>query len=234
MGRAAEYVVGESETYSNGIEGRQGDCRGRLGRRGDAGQRRDPWTVAEGTWTRAAAMSEARWGHTATPLADGRILVVGGVGIEDRSLASAEIYDPATDRWAVTGAMSEARDGHTATPLADGRILAIGGVGANGEALASVEIYDSTTGQWSLMESMDRPRAKHTATLLRDGRVMVVGGNYGRDYAAGVGGDVRPRDQSLDVGRLDRGGEMGTFDDSAVGRAGAGGWGVWVRDAEVG
>jgi hypothetical protein len=51
------------------------------------------------TWTAAANMLEAHWGHTATVLRDGTVLVVGGttnrIGGGVIRLASAELYNPA-------------------------------------------------------------------------------------------------------------------------------------------
>lgn len=51
------------------------------------------------TWTAASSMLEAHWGHTATALRDGTVLVVGGstnrIGTDVIRLASAELYNPA-------------------------------------------------------------------------------------------------------------------------------------------
>src|SRR4051812_44155701 len=67
-----------------------------------------------------------RTGHTATTLADGRILVAGG--LDDRAaMASALILDPTTREWSSAGQMATARYNHTATRLADGRVLIAGG-----------------------------------------------------------------------------------------------------------
>ena len=72
-------------------------------------------------------MSEARDGHTAAALRDGRVLVVGGVGADGESLASAEVFDPVAGAWSATEAMDQPRSMHTATPLPDGRVLIVGG-----------------------------------------------------------------------------------------------------------
>src|SRR5438132_6277989 len=50
---------------------------------------------ATGTWTAPAAMSTARYDHTATLLPNGKVLVAGGYGING-PVSSAELYDPAT------------------------------------------------------------------------------------------------------------------------------------------
>src|SRR5687767_10608314 len=64
-------------------------------------------------WTTAGALTQARYIHTATLLANGKVLVVGGYN--NGALASAELYDPATDVWTTTGALTPARLYHTAT-----------------------------------------------------------------------------------------------------------------------
>jgi len=130
-------------------------------------------------WTATGNMIEPRTGHTATLLADGRVLVAGGGG--SVTLATAELYDPGTGSWTATGSMSGGRILHTATLLPDGKVLVAGGADSIGEtsvnALASAELYDPSTGSWTATGNMTQPRARHTATLLPDGKVLVVGGS---------------------------------------------------------
>jgi Kelch motif len=82
---------------------------------------RTPTPPVSGNWSPTGSMSTARAVHTATRLADGRVLVAGG----DRgapfydATASAERFDPTSGTWATTGSMATARESHTATVLAD-------------------------------------------------------------------------------------------------------------------
>jgi hypothetical protein len=120
------------------------------------------------------SLNEGRVLHTATLLADGRVLVAGGIGVSG-DLVSVELYDPATGTWSLTGSLGTRRDGHTATLLPDGRVLVVGGYGDDGY-LASVEVYDPALGIWSPVDELSTARWYHTATLLPDGRVLVAGG----------------------------------------------------------
>ncbi len=123
-------------------------------------------------------------GLTATRLADGRVLIVGGQYL-DASVASAEIYDPVAHTLSSTGSLSVPRSYHVAALLPDGRVLVSGGHQGNfyNSAVASAEIYDPGTGSFSPAGDMASPRQDATATSLSDGRVLVAGG-YGTDGQA--------------------------------------------------
>lgn len=128
------------------------------------------------------SMLTGRQIHTATRLADGRVLVAGGYTLVDLAVASAELYDPATNAFSSTGSLGAARGLHTATLLADCRVLIAGGGPATwatrlGAFLASAELYDPTTGSFSPTGTMTAAREGQTATLLNDGRVLIAGGN---------------------------------------------------------
>ena len=140
------------------------------------------YDLKTGTSTATGSMATARVGPTATLLADGRVLVVGGEGATGY-LASAELYDPATGRWMSAGTMSTVRHLYTATRLLDGRVLVVGGLApqtppVRATILASAELYDPATATWSATASMATPRYQHAAALLVDGRVLVLGGLY--------------------------------------------------------
>ncbi len=132
-----------------------------------------PGVDAAPGWEPRASMATGRAGHTATTLADGQVLVVGG----DATAPSAERYDPAVDRW-VAATPGAIRSYHSATRLGDGRVLVAGGQGreGSGEATATTEFYLPTTGTWAAGAALGAARYGHTATLLPDGRVFVAGG----------------------------------------------------------
>jgi hypothetical protein len=133
---------------------------------------------AAGTWTPTGSLATARVYHTATLLANGKVLVVGGA-VGGSVVSSGELYDPAAGTWGTTGSLAKARGSHTATLLADGSVLVAGGYDAGGLALSSAELYDPATGTWTLTGSLATGRLNHTATLLSNGAVLAVGGYAG-------------------------------------------------------
>lgn len=132
-----------------------------------------------GTWEATPdTMIQARNGHTATQLADGRVLVTGGASTTETvqtTLGSAELYDPSRGLWSAAASLGGARRSHTATLLIDGRVLVAGGYDERGP-LDSAELYDPRTGRWAPTKPMPYGLSEHTATRLTDGRVLLVGG----------------------------------------------------------
>ena len=84
------------------------------------------------TWSPAGSMASARNYHTATLLANGKVLVAGGVGTGVVLLSSAELYDPRTNTWSPAGSLATARQFHNSTLLTNGQVLVAGGTGVGG------------------------------------------------------------------------------------------------------
>ena len=125
-----------------------------------------------GSFTATGSMSTARYGHSATLLLDGRVLVAGGDGGR-----TAELYDPASGLFVATGSMVMSRQLHSATRLPDGRVLLVGG-----RQDASAELFDPATGSFSPTGEMRIAQHWHSAVTLANGKVLVVGDIEGTLY----------------------------------------------------
>ena len=85
---------------------------------------------ARGAWSGVGPLAQARTGHTATLLADGRVLVAGGESASRgtrRSLDSGELYTPDRRDWRSAGTMNCPRSEAAAVLLGDGSALIVAG-----------------------------------------------------------------------------------------------------------
>jgi RHS repeat-associated protein len=114
--------------------------------------------------------------HTATLLADGTVLIVGGIDANGRTISAPERFTLTTRSFEPLpwdGVAPRAR--HTATLLTDGRVVIAGGQTLGG--VADAELWNPQTESASVLNgSMIDQRSGHTATLLADGRVLLDGG----------------------------------------------------------
>ncbi|MDT0347464.1 DUF6603 domain-containing protein [Streptomyces litchfieldiae] len=157
---------------------------------------------ATGTWAATAPMTEARTGHQAVPLPDGRVLVVGGALITGPASAAplghCEVFDPATGAWTPTGSLTAPRVGHQATALPDGTVLVTGGEAPrtltggvhDPRSQRTAERHDPATGAWTRVADLPTGRAAHRAVPLVTGHVLVVGGTGGPAAEVGYPGAV--------------------------------------------
>ncbi len=130
-------------------------------------------------WNAVGSLGTARSLHTATPLANGKVLVVVGVNVISpccTTTANAEVFDPATGQWSATGAPSAPRANHIAVRLHNGKALIASG---NGDLfsviLNSAEIYDPDTGTWSPTGNLNVARQSPRATLLAEPSTPAMG-----------------------------------------------------------
>ena len=154
----------------------RGLCRGICNSALNSSEFYDPTT---GVWSNTGGLNIARYGHAATLLPNGKVLVVGGFTTVNQTfytISSAELYDAATGTWSSTAELNTARGYHTATLLPSGRVLVTGGFDVNLDSSNSAELYDPATGVWSSTGNLNDARGFHTETLLLNGNVLVVGG----------------------------------------------------------
>jgi hypothetical protein len=143
-----------------------------------------------------ASMSTARDSHTATLLANGKVLVAGGYN-GSSSVSTAELYDPVANTWSGAGSLSVARQLHTATLLANGKVLVAGGHSSSGLSLSSAELYDPATNTWSVAGALSTAREVPHG----DAAGQRQGSRHGgirQQWLSVQRGVVRPRHEHLD------------------------------------
>jgi len=180
-----------------------------------------PLLAQSGTWANTGSLNTPRTDHTATLLANGQVLVAGG--LDSGYLASAEVYDPAIGKWTLTGSMTAPRDGHDAVLLENGQVLVAGGINATlGQCgtLASAELYNPSTGTWTATGSMTTGRYSFTLTLLPNGEVLAAGGTN-----CGNGGLTSAELYNPSTGKWTATGSMTTGNETN--------WAVLLQNGEV-
>ncbi len=110
-------------------------------------------------------------GFSATLLTNGKVLIAGGSDANDVGVATAELYDPASETWSITGALHNP-SGVLTTLMSNGKVLAAAGDGINGPLTS--EIYDPASGTWSVSGVRSLSWA-NTLTPLNNGKVLAVG-----------------------------------------------------------
>lgn len=106
---------------------------------------------ANNTWTILPKMAYSRWYPSATTLADGRVIVMGGWQTTNHTNAGIpEIYDPVANTWTKqTSANNPFETYPFIYPLSDGRLIHV-----NGSEYATVtDILNLNTMSWSTVDS---------------------------------------------------------------------------------
>jgi len=140
---------------------------------------------ATGTFTfTSGPMNVARYGHTATLLTDGTVLIAGGTTTGLGRQNTAELFNPQTGVFTVLAfTMTTARFAHTSTLLPNGRVLLAGGLGP-ASGLSSAETYDPVAQTFTaVVGSMSGPRVSFGSVLLPTGKVLLMGGDDGANSA---------------------------------------------------
>jgi hypothetical protein len=147
----------------------------------------------------AGSMTMARAYHSATLLADGRVLIVGGNGT---AANTAEIFDPASATFSAIAGPTAPRRVHGAIRLDDGRVLIAGGTSSSGtaeffdpatQAFTALPALASGYGFWGVIERMTDGRiymyndgAAQLFTPAANTFTAVGGAGVGGLFAAGA------------------------------------------------
>jgi len=137
------------------------------------------WKEQTVTWQPQQPLNASRYLHGSATLADGSVLVVGGLHLakpegSSEALCVVERWSPRTGRWTVLGSLPVPVAEPVVTPLRDGNALITGGYDEQSHPTCS--LYDATTNTLRRTGDLNIPRTGHTATQLEDGSVLVLGG----------------------------------------------------------
>ncbi|KAL1921745.1 uncharacterized protein VTP21DRAFT_10387 [Calcarisporiella thermophila] len=137
------------------------------------------------SWENLQTLSppEARAGHTASMLSDGRYVVLGGYlqAKNETELSTALVLDTVAKRWDVVGLngpFPPSRVGHSAVVLDNDYILIYGGVQANVTTLDDMWLLSPQNWTWSRIALKENPvgnRAFHNAVLAGTNMLLMFG-----------------------------------------------------------
>jgi hypothetical protein len=123
------------------------------------------------TWSAAASMPTPRENHTATLLANGKVLVAGGFSGDTTTNPGPILYDPIANTWSAAAPDLLNGSGKMATLLKNGKVLVVGS--------ASAETYDPGSNTWAITGNLNGTHDYGpTLTVLPDGRALFAGGNF--------------------------------------------------------
>src|SRR5690606_4606807 len=126
-----------------------------------------------------AELHDARCNAAGVRMADGRVLIAGGVtarGPQGALVTTCETYDAALDRWDVVPGLTTPRQDIAITTLADGRVITLGGRGTDRIPLDEVVVWSPDDRGWSRIAPLPRPIWGAQAVVGDEPRPLLVGG----------------------------------------------------------
>lgn len=149
-------------------------CGGSSSRRGSTAA---PIQSNQGGFVNTGPLKTPRVYHSATLMADGKILVAGGLAGRTDATATVELFDPSTGQVSSAASLSVPRMHHRAVLLKTQKVLVIGGQSTRyGAALASSELYDPQTKTWSAGPNLSEGRAAPFVAEYDQGRRFLIAG----------------------------------------------------------
>src|SRR3954447_20146668 len=102
-------------------------------------------------WVPTGPIHTARADAAATRLADGDVLMIGGVAPPpvNSAVSSVERYDHLTQTWSEVAPLPGPRQLAAAVTLGDGRVLVVGGQADYDHRLTTTALYDPAADTWS-------------------------------------------------------------------------------------
>jgi len=124
-----------------------------------------------------AAMNAPHY-NGAAEVADGKLYVWGGYGVEGRATSGLEVYDPSANSWAKKASLPGAAGGQ-ANFILGGQLYSVGGESSiPGEFTSAVYRYELTTDTWAQLADFPNPTSELMGAVVGK-QAYVFGGRHG-------------------------------------------------------
>ena len=141
--------------------------------------RSEYYLYSGGSFITVGTMPQKRARHSSTLLTDGRLLLCGGIALNEvGALQSCHTYSRSANSFDLAEPLLTSRYYHTATLIPGGRVVFIGGENSGG-AISQVEQFDNAIPAMYSSSVMLNGRSHHGMSMLMDGRVLHSGGEDG-------------------------------------------------------
>ena len=192
------------------------------------------WDPATGAFTPAPALFGDLHCAGHSTLADGRVIVIGGVdGDPHNGIKVTALFDPVSQTWTRGADMAQFRWYPSTTTLADGRVLATSGDAPDGSRALVPEVYDPATDDWTQLTGASRDQSLYPHMyVLPNGRPYEAGpkvSTYQLDLSGGGSWSSGPAAPFSTAGYSE---SSAMFAPGKILRAG-GGDPAWARTAVV-
>lgn len=139
------------------------------------GKRAKSFNIDTRAWSKLPNMSMRRSFHRTVGLL-GKVYAIGGTTPPgDKTEASVECFNPASNRWEVVEPMNTARFRHGIAALKN-KIYVVGGFDARKSCLKSAEVFDPVVNTWSFIAPINHPHRDFGVGVTHD-MIFVFGGS---------------------------------------------------------
>lgn len=124
------------------------------------------------TWTYVASMNNVRYGHQASLIRNGKIMVCGGGNPE----GSTEVYDIYNNTWEVVGDLNSNRQFFNLVKLNNNLLFAIGG-DQNSSGVSTIEKFNQFNYVWEQVDEMVGLRGYSATEVVNNNTAITIGGS---------------------------------------------------------
>jgi N-acetylneuraminic acid mutarotase len=135
------------------------------------------YNPATNTWSAAGSMMHPHGSTWPVLLANGKVLIAGGMDDAYATTTAAEIYNPATNSWTAAGNMVTKRMGGFVTAVPGGKGMVFGGMlDVTYTSTRAADIYDPALNSWSVANLSEPKSILFSVTPFGSNGLLIAGG----------------------------------------------------------